>query len=171
MPCIVVIQQILNVSLALWLDRAVRLVWFMAWLATALFVSLSLSTFFIAGNWVGRALNFGPGAMHLALWLLILHRLKGFTASLRSGRPFVEENGRRLRTIGLAVVGMWAVTVLTGAAVHAYARGHFVLEEQGSIALGFDVNPLMLFVGLMLLVIAEVFRIGTRLQEEQDATI
>lgn len=121
-------------------------------------------------GWLGWLVVFVPIAIYYVLWLLILDRLTRFTATLRFGLPFVAENGRRLRTIGLAVVGAWGVEVLSNLIVHAYARAHFVLE-RGSIATGFDANLLMLFVGLMLLVIAEVFRLGTWLQEEQDATV
>jgi hypothetical protein len=125
---------------------------------------------FRPGSRLVHAATVLPAVVVLALGLVVLDRLKGFIGTLREGRPFQERNGRRLRTIGLAVVGTWVLEVGYSVAFHAYARQHFELED-GAIGLGIEPALPRLFVALMLLVIAEVFRIGARLQAEQDATI
>ena len=85
-------------------------------------------------------------------------------------QPFVPANAARIRWIGLAViVGELARTAVIYAE-NVYARAYYAIP-----GVTFDVVPLPTFwpiiLGLLILVIAEVFRAGTRLDEEQSLTI
>ena len=109
-------------------------------------------------------------AVMLALVLWVLGQLRGVFRTLRDGRPFVPENASRIRRIGYAVIlGELARAALVFSS-NAYAMTHF--SAQG---LRFDARPdLNLFAivhGLIILAIAEVFRAGTRLDEDQSLTI
>jgi hypothetical protein len=85
-------------------------------------------------------------------------------------QPFIAANAARIRWIGLAViVGELART----AAIYAenvYARAYVVVP-----GVTFDLLPQpsvwTIVHGLMILVIAEVFRVGTQLDEDQSLTI
>lgn len=205
-------------SLAAWLARCLRLVWFLSLVSLPLiFVAVSLLALSsIAGDGAGilprifvnidmdapgtrlevltgesttarlladrGSLYYEPGrpagaamlifwmAGAMALWLLILHRLKSITGALCDGQPFVAENARRLRTVGLAVCGLWLVDLTMQFLSQRLAASQFALVE-GSFPWFGELNLQTLFMGLLVLVISQVFRIGTMLQEDHDATI
>lgn len=108
------------------------------------------------------------GLLVFMLW--ILAQLRGLFRTLRDGRPFVAANATRLRRIGWAVI----VAELARTAViffeNYYAMTHFSaagVTFQAHARVDFSV----IFDGLVILVIAEVFREGTRLADEQSLTI
>jgi hypothetical protein len=108
------------------------------------------------------------GLLSLVLWAV--SQLRGVLRTLRDGQPFAPANARRLRRIAwLAIVGE-----LVRAAVvffeTQYAAGHFVSEGLHFSARP-EVNVFAIVNGLVILVIAEVFRIGAGLDEEQSLTV
>lgn len=108
------------------------------------------------------------GSLALVLW--VLGQLCGLFRTLRDGRPFVPSNATRVRRIAWAVI----VGELARSAVmffeNSYAMTHF-----SAPGVNFDarlhVNVFALINGLIILVIAEVFREGTRLEEDRSLTI
>jgi hypothetical protein len=106
----------------------------------------------------------------LALLLGVLGQLRAVFRTLRDGQPFVQANATRIRWIGFAVI----VIELAGSATvffeNYYAMTHFSAE-----GLRFDawpaINAFAIIDGVIILVIAEVFRAGTRLDEEQSLTV
>jgi hypothetical protein len=113
------------------------------------------------------ALLVGVG-LGVALW--VLTQLRSVFRTLRDGHPFVAANALRIRWIGYAVIIGAGVDSLVTYGANAYARSHFVAD-----GLRFDVWPRLdmyaVICGLIILVIAEVFRAGTRLDEDQSLTI
>jgi hypothetical protein len=115
----------------------------------------------------------GPLALVVVMLALVLWALGQLTAvvrTLRDRRPFAPDNAIRIRRIGYAVIlGELARTALVFSA-NSYAMTHF--SAQG---LRFDARPdLSIFAivhGLIIVSIAEVFRAGTRLDEDQSLTI
>ena len=106
----------------------------------------------------------------LALVLWVLGQLSAVFRTLRDRRPFVPDNAIRIRRIGYAVIlGELARTALVYAS-NSYAMTHFSAN-----GLRFDARPDMnvfaIVHGLIILAIAEVFRAGTRLDEDQSLTI
>jgi hypothetical protein len=106
----------------------------------------------------------------LALVLWVLRELGAVLRTLRAGQPFIAANAARIRHIAYAVMaGELARAVLNFAGTY-YAMTHFSLdgvrlESRLDIGLGPIVS------GLVILVIAEVFHEGTRLDQEQSLTI
>jgi len=106
----------------------------------------------------------------LALLLGVLGQLRAVFRTLRDGQPFVRANATRIRWIGVAVIAI----ELAGSAIvffeNYYAMTHFSAED-----LRFDawpgINAFAIIDGVIILVIAEVFRAGTRLDEEQSLTV
>lgn len=102
------------------------------------------------------------------LWVLTL--LRHIFRSLSQGRPFVPENARRLRWVGVSVV----VCELARAAL-VYFWSYYTSLHFSANGLRFvpstDLNGMTIISGFAILVIAEVFREGTRLQEDQSLTI
>jgi hypothetical protein len=109
-------------------------------------------------------------AMAMAIGLWVLTQLRAVFRTLRDGRPFVPANAARIRWIAYAVIlGEIARSIVLFAG-NAYARSHFAAD-----GLSFDswpsINVFAILHGLIILVIAEVFRAGTRLDEDQSLTI
>ena len=102
------------------------------------------------------------------LW--ILTQLRYVFRSLSQGLPFVLENARRIRWVGLAVIvgelGRSAIVYFWS----YYASLHFTADRL-RFAASLDLNPFTIVSGLAILVIAQVFEEGARLEEDQSLTI
>lgn len=109
-------------------------------------------------------------AVMLALALFVLGQLRTVFRTLRDGRPFVPANAARIRWIAFAVI---AGEIARAAVVYS-ANSHAITHFSAN-GLRFDARPdLNIFTivhGLIILAIAEVFRTGTRLDEDQSLTI
>jgi Protein of unknown function (DUF2975) len=90
--------------------------------------------------------------------------------SVRDGRPLVAANAVRTRRIGYAVI---AAEIARSMAIYAGSRNAMrdfaiqgvTLHSRPSL----DVSAIV--AGLIILVIAQVFRKGARLEEEQSLTV
>lgn len=101
------------------------------------------------------------------LWVAILFYLRAILRTMKWSRPFVHANAVRIRTMGWLVltyqVASWiAVFYLSRLAPSEAGRSGVQLPSDG-----WEVFLL----GLILLVLAAVFRTGARLAEEQALTI
>lgn len=104
----------------------------------------------------------------LALWVLGL--LRAVFRTLRDGQPFVPANATRIRWIAFVVIGGELARSAIVFFHNYYAMTHFSAEGLRFEARP-DVNGFAIINGLIILVIAEVFRAGTRLDEEQSLTV
>ena len=106
----------------------------------------------------------------LALVLWVLSQLRALFRTLRDGRPFVPDNALRIRRIGYAVMLAELARAVLVFSANSYAMTYF-----SASGLRFDARPdvsaLALVHGLIIIAIAEVFRAGTRLDEDQSLTI
>jgi hypothetical protein len=106
----------------------------------------------------------------LALIMWVLGQLRAVFGTLRSGQPFVAANATRIRRIAYAViVGELSRALVAYVGMH-YAMTHFSLQGVRFEARP-DVDIIAIMCGLIVLVVAEVFREGTRLDEEQSLTV
>jgi hypothetical protein len=131
--------------------------------------------------------NYRPGsrgyllalaASYFVLWglyLTVIRQLRWVFGSLTSGQPFLGSNVRRLRIIGGVVIAAWLFEHASDWAAVTYMRSVLTLAgSKPGVPAAFiidDVHPEMLFVGAAVLVLAEIFRLGASLQEEQTLTI
>jgi hypothetical protein len=111
----------------------------------------------------------GAAAMvALALW--ILAELAALCRSVRDGHPFIPINAVRIRRHALAVVLAEVWRAAMAYAMQAWVAAHFTADHLRFTAWpSFDAVAIVS--ALILLVLAEVFRIGTRLDEEQSLTV
>ena len=128
------------------------------------------------------ALNFAPrrsafltihvviimGLGALSLW--VLFQLRAVLRTLREGQPFVPANATRIRWIALAVIAFELTRSAVALFDTYYAMTHFSAEGL-QFKMWPDLNIGAILNGLIILVIAEVFRAGTRLDEEQSLTV
>jgi hypothetical protein len=107
------------------------------------------------------------------LFLLSLRLTIRILDSVRLGKFLVTENAIRLRYIGLLGITFFVLDRLGTVVSASYFSDR--LEFSGMVFTSFNlfswVTLNSLFVSLFLLVIAEAFRIGARLKEENDLTI
>jgi hypothetical protein len=106
----------------------------------------------------------------LAFILWVLGQLRAVFRTLRDGQPFVSANATRIRRIAWAVI----VGELVRSAL-AYFGSRYAMTHFSANGLHFNarlgLNIFAIICGLIILVIAEVFRAGTRLDEEQSLTV
>lgn len=129
-------------------------------------------TFDISGGlvWHKVAPGLAGAALAVSGGLIIVDRLRRLFASFRSAEPFRKENATHLRVIWLAMLGIelgrYAILGLAGAGVALFG------EPSGTHwEFNVRINIMTWVAILVLVVLAEVFREGARLREEQDLTI
>lgn len=118
---------------------------------------------FVSGSMFLIVLFFG-----FLLW--VLTQLRHIFRALSRGLLFIPENAQRIRWVGLTVIfGELARAALVYFWSY-YSSLHFTANGLRFVA-STDLNAITIVGGLAILVIAEVFREGTRLHEEQSLTI
>jgi hypothetical protein len=107
-------------------------------------------------------------AVAVAGALIIVQRLRRLFENFTSGEPFSRDNARHLRTIWITML----VMELSRYAIWAIATGLILVgEPRDSASIDSPVNLMTWGSILILIVLAEVFREGARLKEEQELTI
>ena len=109
-------------------------------------------------------------AVMLALILWALGQLIAVFRTLRDRQPFVSDNAVRIRRIGYAVIAGELARAVMVFVSNSYAMTHFSADGLHFDARP-DVNLFAIVHGLIILAIAEVFRAGTRLHDDQSLTI
>jgi len=108
------------------------------------------------------------------LWVflfLALRQLRAIFRTLKEGHPFVPENARRIRFLGIAAIAF--ELLYRGSIFWMYFA--FVANRFGIS--GVRLRPLFdpawgaILAGLVLLVISEVFRVGAEMKAEQELTV
>ena len=110
-----------------------------------------------------------PAALALGM-LWIVFQLRQFLRSVRKGTPFNRENPRILRRIGYAVAVAGPVVGILNY-IYGKVLVHFVDFPGATVDVPMNVYPFVMFLGLVIVVIAQVFDYGVKLQTEQDLTV
>jgi hypothetical protein len=109
--------------------------------------------------WVGFAIS-----------LTITFLLRKLFQSLARDNPFVSENARRLRQIAILIILTSPLSFAQDAFENWYLQQNFLLEGSAIRShLVIDVKTVL--AGLILLIISEIFRMGSQLKAEQDLTV
>lgn len=112
------------------------------------------------------------GAVTIGGSLVIVGRLRRLFSSFTTGEPFRRENAVHLRVIWITMVvielSRYALLALVGVALGVFGAP----DSVGSASFSIDSDNLSSWMSiLILIVLAEVFREGARLKEEQELTI
>ena len=104
----------------------------------------------------------------LILW--IVYSLWKIVQSVRQKNPFTSTNGKRLRIIAFSMVGIELIRGLADLTKMLYLepRLHF---ETILIRSDISISLHVIIAGLVILVIAEAFRIGAEITQEQELTV
>ncbi len=106
-----------------------------------------------------------------ALTFYILYHLRNFFQTLKQENPFSRKNGTRLRAIGITIIiasVFW--NEIYSSLLSYMVRGHISIEGI-DISSHSNFNFQVILLGLIILVISEVFRLGAEMKEEQELTI
>jgi hypothetical protein len=109
--------------------------------------------------------------LRLLLVLPVLQQLRRLLGTLSVGRPFVRENADRLRKLGWAVILVELALSALRMAEGLYVAWQFERPGLELWPFRLDVPVSGLFVGAVLLVVAEAFRRGAQLEEDQALTV
>ncbi|MEV6822009.1 DUF2975 domain-containing protein [Nocardiopsis dassonvillei] len=116
-----------------------------------------------------------PGLLSVAAVLVVMVTLLGLLRSLDLGDPFVPVNVRRVRTIALTVLGAAVVLPLTRMVCEGLLQTRALHTDGFAFALGVPggngFSFTLVFVGLVVAALAEVFRRGTRLREDVEGLV
>jgi hypothetical protein len=122
------------------------------------------------GSLVGTILLFLVSMVIWAIFLWIVWHLRKLMHSMKEGKTFIPDNPARIRKIGYAVL-LWAPieVIFYGSILRSVAWKIKPLLSLSGMPLRIFLE--MVFFGLAILVIAEVFDRGVKLQQEQDLTV
>lgn len=102
--------------------------------------------------------------------LIIVDRLRRLFDSFTSGEPFRRENANHLRAIWITMLVMELARFgLMGVIAGVFAAGAAPVDADASFNVSVDLSTWLSIA--VLIVLAEVFREGARLKEEQELTI
>lgn len=122
----------------------------------------------VATDFAGRLQLLAAPLLAGILTLVVLVLVRRIVRAIRDGEAFQASNVRRISLIGLLVAALTPVTL-----VGQLLRNQLV--EQTNVASA--VQPYLdlpwwpLFVGLLLIVLGEVFRAGARMRDELDSVV
>ncbi len=123
----------------------------------------------------------GPPGLSALVWLflgflivvslIVMRQILKLISRVEEGKFFLAENSRIIRAIGFVFLAYWLLEWLGNAAVIIWLSGNLnssavVLDKSGVFP---DFGGLS--VPLLFLVIAEIFKFGTALKEDQELTI
>ena len=120
--------------------------------------------------WSLFALLWLHGAVIAGLMLAILHHLRQLFRSVREEAPFDAANAVRLRWLGWLLLALATINTVAGAAVSFAVRGA-VAGGGVRVPASLKVDMTMVFVALVLLALAEIFRRGAELEDERALVI
>jgi hypothetical protein len=106
-----------------------------------------------------------------ALTLYIIYHLRKFFQTLKNENPFTRKNGTRLRAIGITtIIASIFWKKIYSLLISSLVSGKISIEGIKIISnSNFDFQVILL--GLIIIVISEVFRLGSEMKEEQELTI
>jgi hypothetical protein len=109
-------------------------------------------------------------AVGLAIVLLVLYQLRKIFATLTAGSPFVSANAARIRLIGwIVIIGELVEEILQTVGQRIVIAS---FETQGvTFRWDIDLSLSTIMWGFVLLVLAEVFRLGVQMREDQELTV
>ncbi|MEP7278008.1 MAG: DUF2975 domain-containing protein [Bacteroidota bacterium] len=104
-----------------------------------------------------------------SFFIAATYQLRLIFSSFAKNEPFVEFNTSRIRNLGIILIVYAFAHLIYHIALNEYLTNHF--KWASDIRLTYSFNLGALLTGITLIVIAEVFKLGTSLNNEQKLTI
>ena len=109
-------------------------------------------------------------AVLLGLMLLCVHHLRRIFQRVRAGAPFDRANALRMRWLGLLLLALAVFSAVAELATSLAVRSGLSSGDI-SVAMQPRLNVPLVFVALVLVALAEIFRRGAELEDEQSLVI
>jgi hypothetical protein len=116
-------------------------------------------------------------AVRLLMWAILWDLLHRICRAVERNEPFSPATFRLVRRVGWALivfpVAAWAGDLWMNSGVAQFAKAHLAFAglQVRDNPVHADFNTTLLVVGLLIFVLAEVFRHGSQLQQEADLTV
>jgi len=101
--------------------------------------------------------------------ILITYQLKLIFSSLKQNSPFYDMNIKRIKTIGTLLIIFGILQWLTNISINHFLISHFNWADGINLTYHFNIGYLA--AGLLLIIVAEIFKVGVSLKEENNLTI
>ena len=108
-------------------------------------------------------------ALFFSVVILITYQLKLIFSSFVQQQPFHERNIPRIRKIGIILIIFSFLQFLFRIVLTQFLITHFKWED--GIVLTYSFNISCLITGVILIIIAEIFKLGSSLEEESKLTV
>jgi len=114
--------------------------------------------------------------LSFALILFIVRAVMAIVDTAISGDPFVNDNARRLTRIGTLLAILIMVELATNVTVNGLMKRladlhHVPISAIGGFDFKPDISPIGLFTILLVFVLAQIFRRGSEMRAELEATV
>lgn len=123
--------------------------------------------------------NFGVGHKVIGVLIIlpyyltsiyIVKQLRDIVQTIDVQNPFAKENAARIRVVGILIFVFQAIETGGRLAMSGFADS-MVVPTGFNLNGRIEFNEGLLFVGMAMIVLSEVFRHGSRLREEQSLTV
>ncbi len=106
------------------------------------------------------------------LFLIVAFLLRKLVRTARDGKPFTFKNVRRVRLIGIIIMLYGPLVSLVYYLVSfSYLKYLNIPGANVSAGFNFSMSISFLLLGMLILVLAQVFDMGVRLQSDSDLTV
>ena len=123
----------------------------------------------VDNNWLNILALLFSGIAICAVIIFITYQLKLIFSSLSRNQPFSEPNVSRIRKIGFSLIVFSFLQFLSNIIINRFLISHFSWDE--GITLTYTFKFSYLIAGIVLIMIAEIFKEGVSLKEETNLTI
>jgi hypothetical protein len=123
----------------------------------------------------------------VGLWLFVIYLLKELFSSLASNYLFTENNIKKLRMVAILIIFIMPLKLINGLFHYIYFKNNVLVEGKTIILfpdiftesqlandkIWFAINPdfHILIIGLVILVLVEIFRIGLDFKRDNESII
>jgi len=102
------------------------------------------------------------------IFIIIAHNLRLILKTIANDRPFEKSNSRRLLAIGIVLI---AGSIILNIAEGITALAIINTLEIKNVDVVFTIDGAMLLIGILVMILAGIFRYGSYLQDEYDTTL
>ncbi|RPH26070.1 MAG: DUF2975 domain-containing protein [Bacteroidales bacterium] len=104
----------------------------------------------------------------LTILLIVCYQLDKLLSSLKNDKPFNAKNIRRMKIIAYTIISVSPIGLLLNEMMILSFNKYYL---SNSMMISHNLNLHYVLIGLILLVFAKVFKVGTDLQNDYDHTI
>jgi hypothetical protein len=121
--------------------------------------------------WSLVALLWAYLAAALGLGLMFLQNLRRIFQRVRDGAAFDVQNASRIRTLGVLLLSLALLQGVVETATSIVVRRGLSSSGPLAVAGGLHLDGMLIFIALVLVALAEVFRRGAELEHEQSLVV